>query len=170
MKKNGFTLTELLVITAIISLMSTLILANYRAGERQFSLVSSSHKLAQDLRRSQEKTMSMRKFNCPAGKLKGYGIRFQQGSESYHLNARCDIDGVFQDSSLEEVLLEPGVQIKEIKRDTVQVSAIDVFFYPPDPQTDLEGGNKVTVSLCLEEDIEITQTISINKSGLISLE
>jgi len=170
--EKAFTITELLVITAIISLMSTLILANYRAGELQFALESSSHKLAQDLRRSQEMAMSMRQFSCPSGTLKGYGIRFIKDGESYSLRARCDTGAAFQDSSLEDIPLERGIKIKELKKsaNAPPVGFLDVFFYPPDPETDLEGVARVTITLSLKSDLTNAKIISVNTSGLITLE
>jgi hypothetical protein len=171
----GFTLIELVVIAAIISLISTLLLANYRAGEKRFLLQSSSHKLPQDLRRAQEMTMSMYEFpDCPPGtKLIGYGIDFINDAESYSLKARCGDDPIapFEDEIVETISLERGVKIKESRKDgVVSPSGVNVFFYPPDPETDLEGANTVTITLCLKNDPNLTKTVMVNKVGLITLE
>lgn len=168
--EKAFTITELLIVAAIISLMSTLILVDYRAGELRFALDSSSHKLAQDLRRSQEMAMSMRQFTCPSGIHKGYGIRFVADGESYSLRARCDTGVTLQDSSIDDISLERGIKIKELMKDSTPVSSLDVFFYPPDPETDLDGADIVTITLSLKSDSTNTKIISVNKAGLITLE
>ena len=58
-EKNGagFTLAELLIVIAIILFLFPMIIANYNAGEKQFSLYRSAHNLAQDLRDTQEMAM-----------------------------------------------------------------------------------------------------------------
>lgn len=80
-KKRGFTLLEITVVVAIITLLSTIFLANYRAGERVFALQRSIHKLSQDLRRVEEMAISAQGFKesddtstFPKG---GYGIYFK---------------------------------------------------------------------------------------------
>lgn len=160
----GFTLTELLVIVAIISLMSTLMVVNYRSGERQFALQGSAHKLAQDLRRTEETAMSMRQFNCPSGTLKGYGITFEAGAESYSLIVSCGDTPPFP--VLETISLDKGVKIKALSPS----DPLDIFFYPPDPEVDFGGGNKATITLYLENEPENIKIISVNKSGLITIE
>ncbi|MCX5637115.1 MAG: prepilin-type N-terminal cleavage/methylation domain-containing protein [Planctomycetota bacterium] len=78
MKKNGFTLLEITVVVAIIALLSTIFLANYRGGDKQYALLRASHKLSQDLRTVEEMALSSRKTpmekfggTFPRG---GYGI------------------------------------------------------------------------------------------------
>lgn len=164
----GFTLTELLVIVAIISLMSTLMVVNYRSGERQFALQGSAHKLAQDLRRTEETAMSMRQFNCPSGTLKGYGITFEAGAESYSLIVSCGDTPPFP--VLETISLDKGVKIEELRRNGNLVSPLNIFFYPPDPEVDFGEGNKATITLYLENEPENKKIISVNKSGLITIE
>jgi prepilin-type N-terminal cleavage/methylation domain-containing protein len=77
-KQNGFTLLEITVVVAIIALLSTIFLANYRGGDKQYALLRASHKLAQDIRTIEEMALSSRKTpgeifggTFPRG---GYGI------------------------------------------------------------------------------------------------
>jgi len=78
MKKNGFTLLEITVVVAVIALLSTIFLANYHGGDKQYALLRASHKLSQDLRTVEEMALSSRKTpiekfggTFPKG---GYGI------------------------------------------------------------------------------------------------
>lgn len=175
MKKNGFTITELLVVVAIISLMSTLVLINFKLGERQFALEGSVHKLSQDLRVVQELSMSAKTHDCGAGwRMKGYGINLIVEADFYLLRARCEEKanpGNYSDSTIEEAIkLEKGIKIKELERNGNQVSALSIFFYPPEPEIDFGGANKALVTLCLKTDINNFKSVSVNKIGLIAIE
>jgi len=77
-KDKGFTLLEITVVVAVIALLSTIFLVNYRGGDKQYALLRASHKLAQDLRTVEEMALSSRKTplekfggTFPKG---GYGI------------------------------------------------------------------------------------------------
>ena len=178
MKKDGFTLTELLVITAIVSLMSTLILANYRAGERQFSLVSSSHKLAQDLRRIEELSMSLKEFQgCTDPVPSGYGIYLKNGTadekKHYILFADCkpgnqDYDPA-SDGLVEEISFDGEVEIYSLSPMAPSPDLdLVITFTPPDPTITISP-DAILASITLTNQ-DKTTTISVNKSGLISLE
>ena len=92
--KKGFTLIELLVITTIIAFMSALVIPNLRFGEGQFAVQNSAHKLAQDLRKVAEMSMSSSEFNgiIPQG---GYGIYFEKSANFYTLFADCSGDSEY---------------------------------------------------------------------------
>lgn len=170
--KKGFTLIELLVVTAIISLMSTLMLANYRAGERQFAFQSSVHKLAQDLRRTQEMAMSAQEFG--GGVPAGYGIYLHKGDTYYLLYADTNPGGGNEkydggDATVETIYLEKRVYIKDLSTP----ASMSINFKPPDPKTKISGdGSEDTgiITLSLETDPTPTTTIKINKAGLITVE
>ncbi|MBI4101526.1 MAG: hypothetical protein HY443_01000 [Candidatus Nealsonbacteria bacterium] len=167
---KGFTLIEALVVALIILTMTALILPNFRLGERQFALQRSAGKLAQDLRRAQGLAMSAAAFSCPGSqKLKGYGILFESADPNntfYKLVAKC-ADGTDTAVEKERIPLEKKIRIKELRKDDSVVPSLSVFFYPPDPQTDLEGAIGVTVVLASSEG---ETAVRINKTGLINVE
>lgn len=167
--KNGFTLIESLVVSGIIVMMLVLALPDFRAGQGQFALRRSAGKLAQDLRKTQELSMSAAQFSCPVPKkMAGYGIYFQSAAPnnvSYSLQAKC-VDGSDSFIEKEKIVLEKDVKIKELRKDGAPVSSLNVFFYPPDPKVDLAGANEVEIILFLEKDI----VVKINKAGLINVE
>jgi len=105
MRKNGFTLLEITVVVAVIALLSTIFLANYRGGDKQYALLRASHKLSQDLRTVEEMALSSRKTpiekfggTFPKG---GYGIYVttdptsdcQSYSQGYCIILFADCDG-----------------------------------------------------------------------------
>ena len=167
---KAFTLTELLVVTGIILVLSAIILPNYRVGERSFALQRSAHKLAQDLRVAQELSMSAKAFDCVAGwKMKGYGINLTTGNDYYFLKARCEsttTPGSYDDRQVgEQIKLEKGVKIK-----TLTQNSLKIFFYPPEPEVDLGGLNTAEITICLKTDEAKIKKIIINKTGLINVE
>ena len=89
-KNNGFTLVEILVVIVIIMILTLVALPYFLQAGKQFALSRSAHKLAQDIRRAQEMSMSAKEFGggVPPG---GYGIYFPNDSHNYILFA--DLDG-----------------------------------------------------------------------------
>jgi len=178
-KKNaGFTLTELLVVAAIISLMSTLMLVNYRSGERHFALQGSAHKLAQDLRRTEELSMSLKEFQgCFDPVPAGYGIYLKNGTPNekkrYILFADCkpgnqDYDPG-SDGIVEEISLERGVEISNLSPMAPDPKfSLVIVFTPPDPTVTINP-TAPSASITLSNNDQI-KTISVNKSGLITIE
>jgi len=168
---TGFTLIELLVVISIIIILSAIILPNYRVGESQFALQRSAHKLALDLRRAEELSMSAKTHDCStigAGWImKGYGINLTVGADYYLLKARCEEianPGHYDDETVgDKIYLETGVKIST-------VNSLNLFFYPPEPVVDLGGVDAVVIILSLKTDITKTKTIKVNKVGLINVE
>jgi prepilin-type N-terminal cleavage/methylation domain-containing protein len=157
---KGFTLIELLIVISIISIMSILVLPNLRTGGKQFSLVISAYKLAQDFRKAQEMAMSSAEFNgaIPSG---GYGIDVVDGAGFYTLFADLDNDRYYDPSERvgENISLDGG---------TVFQTSATITFTPPDPT--IYG---VPASIVLNNPLVSglsAKTVKINKAGLISIE
>jgi prepilin-type N-terminal cleavage/methylation domain-containing protein len=139
MKKNGFTLVELLVVAGITGFITTFIIINF--NRNKVDLNSELNILISKIRLAQTKTVTSTRFNnsirC------GYGIRYID-NKSYRLyvgeNAsvlNCasqnkdynpvanDLD---RDISLEIVkFTDPRIEFKTIFR--------AIYFEPPDPKT-----------------------------------
>ena len=178
--KKGFTLIELLVIIAITALMSALVIPNLRFGAEQFAVQNSAHKLAQDLRRVVEMSMSSSEFNgiIPQG---GYGIYFEINANFYTLFADCSNDrqydsfgtqcnGVSEKIS-EQSFLNEKIIISElfygISRDV-----LNIVFVPPDPTIYIEPGDGSMAKIFITDpSIQVSEKIiTVNKAGLISIE
>ncbi len=191
MRKNnsmGFTLAELLIVITIILLLFPMVISNYNAGEKQFSLYRSAHNLAQDLRDTQEMAMTGQLTplsfdqSFPKG---GYGLYFEDYKNSYILFADCDGDGEYDQEGiattcsnatstpgdsfpekLQDLSLESGVLISNI---TPQ-SPLVITFLPPTPLITINPqpfDNQAVISLTFSEN---TKTVSINTVGLIDVD
>lgn len=179
--QKGFTLIELLVVTGIIILLSALIFPNYRAGGQQLALQRSAHKLAQDIRRAQEMSMSAKE--CPIDKCGGppaiipprYGIEFRRDRDHYILFADINDNGTYQpppgpDREIERIYFERRVRIQRLFTPASQTT-VWVAFKPPDPLTTIRDlGERSILRIQLINVNNQTKIISLNRAGLIYVE
>jgi len=170
--QRGFTLAELLVVIAIIGVISIIAFANYRAGEKQFSLQRSGYKLIQDIRRAQNMAMAARAIGDQVPT--GYGIYLISGSPTqYILFADNDGDGLYdeiEDTAMETLSLEAGITIDTLS----PVDPLIIAFKPPDPTVSFSDN----VEIIEDDEVFITfnyqggsgKTVSVNKVGLIEIQ
>jgi len=166
--QRGFTLAELLVVIAIIGVISIIAFANYRAGEKQFSLQRSGYKLIQDTRRAQNMAMAARAIGGQVPT--GYGVYFTSGSPTqYILFADNDGNGLrgAGDADIETLYLEAGVTITAL----APASPLTIVFYPPDPSVLISGNpSNNSASITLNYSGGVAKTVSVNKVGLIEIQ
>jgi len=191
---KGFTLVELLVCAAIISVIAGGVLVGFRVGNRNWALARSAQNVSQDIRRASNMALSSPTYTCPgSGKVYGYGVCFASGGPgagycandsaasktTYILFADCngdnDYDGTSVDVKIEAVSVESGIQVKELS----PITSFSVVFVPPDPTTkfcpDCTIGcssppTSGTVTLSFISNPNTTKTISINNKGNIDVQ
>jgi prepilin-type N-terminal cleavage/methylation domain-containing protein len=167
MKNKGFTLVELLVTVSIISLLSVVVFANYRLGEKRFALERSAHKLAQDIRRAQNMSMTTQEFQgaVPGG----YGIYFNiTNPTQYFLFADLNGNKIYDSNEKVQTLeFEKRVSIIILSPS----SPLNIFFFPPDPAVLISGNPAInSASITLNFEGGSGKTIKVNKVGLIEIE
>ena len=176
---KGFTLIELVVVTGIIVLLTALILPNYRAGDQQLSLQRATHKLAQDLRRTQEMAMSAQFSVATGGEVPrgGYGIYFQEpaGPKEYLLFGDADNDHQYGsgDYSVENIEIKEGIIISAIETDKGSESNLFIAFTLVDSEvyfSPVEDASWAKIVLANEQNLSETKTVYVNKAGLIAVE
>jgi prepilin-type N-terminal cleavage/methylation domain-containing protein len=169
---TGFTLIELLVVIFIISLLTSVSFLYYRSGEKNFLLLRSAFKFAQDIRRTEEMAISIRE--CCGGIIPpAYGIYLKAGDEYYLLYADTNPAGGNEkyndgDTQIEKIYFEKGVYIK-----SVSPSPLSINFKPPDPKVRIGNGveqNEVSIIIALKDDPTKTKVVKVNKFGLIYVE
>jgi len=167
---KGFTLLELTVVIAIIILLSGIVLSNYRVGEKEYTLLRSAQKLAQDLRRAEELALSAKAYpGAPSSFKGGFGVNFQINSISYTLFADLNDNKVFDPGEDLEILnLE-----KKVKISGLSASPLNIVFLPPDPQVCISGNcpaiSEAQITLSLETNPAKTKIIKVNQIGLITI-
>jgi len=179
MKKNGFTIMELLVVISIIAILSGIVLIDYRSSQQALALQRATNKLAQDIRRVQEMAMSAREFQGTVPD--GYGAFLDIGwnTKKYRLYADTNGDNEFfnpPDDIVETIDLENGIIIKEICLSSVcTYFSVSINFKPPDPAVNIKfdtgpSGPEAIITLALETDLSKTKTISVNAVGRIEID
>ena len=170
---GGFTMVELLVAMFIIVTMSAILLPNYRAFQRQFSLLQAAHILAQDLRTAQEMATSAKEL--ASGEVPpGYGIYLAIATdEQYILYADTIPAGGDQgyDPGEEVATISLGglIKIKTIEKDSLPPSAfVSINFKGPDPVTRITGdADTIIITIALKDEPSKEQKIFVNTFGLI---
>ena len=166
---KGFSLIEVIVTLSLITILTLVVLANYRGGEKRYILQSANQQLISDIRKAQNIALS------PGPQFTaGVGIHFDLNkSNSYFFfldkNKNQKYDGP-EERWGEETSFPPKIQMKTILPLT-DGRTMDIFFLPPDPTTYINGffdiNNSTTISLEMK-DIDIpTRTITIKSNGLI---
>lgn len=145
MNKKGFTLIEVLVVTAIIVIISAFMAVNFRKGEEGRKLQRTAQQIAQDIRKAQNLALSSTEYAAEVP-VEGYGARFRtQDINSYTLfadtlnDSSCGYPG---SGTISNPSLEQGIEIDSLYTYTtapgigmVSRTVIHACFIPPDPQT-----------------------------------
>lgn len=169
LKFQGFTLIEFLVVIVIIVIMTTLILANYRSSQREYSLEGAGQELITHLRRAQNMavTGTIYQGEVPAG---GYGLYFDTSSpDSYILFADGDENYTYQlGEEIETIALPSNIEIDSLATDLGSESYLNIVFVPPDPETKINDGpaNEAIISLA-EQTTGQSKNIVVNSVGMI---
>lgn len=149
-RQIGFTLIEVLVVTAIVGLLSVVMLANYRSGQGEIASARSIQAVAQALRAAENKAFSSDCFAPPCR----FGAHFDLSLTKVSL---------FDDGKItKNNRFDPGEDIetidlaKEVSFVSLSVSypcggtwCLDILFEPPDPTIFFEpsGASSVTITL-----------------------
>ncbi len=176
-KTKGITLIEMLVVISVVMILSAVIFANYRTGEKQFAFQRTASKLAQDFRVVQG--MAGQEWEeCKIGENYhedykfGYGLFFDEiNPKEYIIFADCrgnreydpDIDKIVQ-----RIELERGVAIESF---SPKISnRMNVVSVPPKPSiyinTEKTGQAEVTLKI---EGTDQSKKIIVNTIGRVEI-
>jgi type II secretory pathway pseudopilin PulG len=184
MNNKGFTIIAMVVVISVISILSVFLFANYQGGEGEFALQRSAHKLAQDIRDAQERSVASQSFK--GAYQGGYGISLTEGAETYSLFVDCNEDGIYNGAALncqdcssgscgafsetelvETLSMEDGVTVLSLVPDTAGILA--VVFLPPDPSVTFSpAASEATISI-QGPGTESVESIELNSAGLITV-
>ena len=168
--ERSFTLLELVVVMAVISIMSAIVFAGAGNRRNKLALQRSAHKLSQDIRVVEGMGMSSKEFrgSVPAG---GYGIHFDisKADHSYILFADKNANHKYDSGEkLETIKLEKGIKIYHLSPG----SPLDITFVAPNPIVNIIGGgvaaNKANIMVSIENNSNgRSRSVYVNKAGLI---
>ena len=174
MKKNGFTLIELIVSVSIIALVTGIFLANYSSANRRTDLTMTAQKMVADIRLAQNYALGLARYgnsNVPAG---GWGIHIDllnYGSNKYVVFADDNANYVYD---ADEANAAFGAQVTSLPNNII-ISSLnvgtkaDITFLPPDPITTITGSvtTHQQVDIVLKDvKTNSIKTIRVNYLGL----
>ena len=185
--KKGFTLVELLVAIAIMVIISGIILANYRTGQKQQTLKAEAQKLTSTLRQAQNMAMAQAEDPKNPGQVPpyGYGVYAQTDatlkSQTYFLLSNYGTDDLIDDATISARQIElVDLSSKNINITWPKLNSAFIFRPPQAVPIKLWMGastsrgniNSGTCTIILSSP-NLTQTFSVKvnlSTGQISLE
>lgn len=168
--KKGFTLIELVVTLGIISILSVVIFANYRLGEKKYILESETQKLISNLRKGQNMALAP---TVNSEFKSGIGIHFETGENNdkyfFFLDKSDNKKPDGGDEIIETINLPANLYIKSL---LPTGDNVDIFFEPPDPTIYInnETGVSKEAVIILEYkngDNVFNKSVKIKATGLI---
>ena len=165
MNKNGFTLLELVVVMAIISIMSAVVISGYGNQRDSKALFLGKSQVINDIGIIRGETYNKG----------GYGIRFTKDSDKYMIFADLDNDGIYDGAGedYEEIKLPRNIKVSDLEKDKDGVitnpASVDVAFQSPYGKALIDGEEKTDGDNFINLEIEITngsntKTIKVSSS------
>lgn len=136
--KKGFTIIEMVIVMAVIAVITTVVLVEYRSGAKVNRLQLAAQQVATDLKEAQNLSLSSQKSNgdIPPG---GYGVSFypyEPNNRSYILFADEDANKEYDTGEeVRTVNLPEGIEISS----TQGAAPLDVVFLPPNSDVFFSG-------------------------------
>jgi len=130
-KKQGFTIIELIIAIAIVALITGIVLANYRVGQRQQTIRAEAQKLVSALRNAQNMALAGKTYLYPdPGQTEekipeyGYGVYVDDTNNKYILFANyCEPD--YKDFASMSCI-EPHIVDQDIDTTDLTLKKIDI--------------------------------------------
>lgn len=170
----GYTLVELLMVVAIISIMSAVSFSGYGTSRKSAVLRQEAQKMVLDLRRAQNMAMNVSQLSSSEIPSGGYGIRFDLSSpDTYLIYADTDNSGTYGGagetfavrtlgSSVVISGISIGINLGSLNPD----SPADVNFIPPDPKIKINTNDNYFAKITLRYGGAGGQTKDITVNGI----
>ena len=183
---RAFTLVELVVVLAIFTLISSVVLANHSRFNGSVLLGSLAYDIALSIREAQVYGLSVKQFSTGQFQI-GYGIHFASNNlNSYALFADTNANKRY-DSSTDRILkvytLGYSHHIKnfcgfnsggssECSDSSSPIANLDLVFFRPNPDANISSDNPGFYSqgkITVESDSGVERTITVASTGQVSV-
>ncbi|HOZ56502.1 MAG: putative major pilin subunit [Parcubacteria group bacterium ADurb.Bin316] len=191
-KNKGFTLVELLIGIAVITVLSSISLASFISYKRQGTVKSAAQKLTSDFRRAQGFALGLKSFDTASGQVVpkgGWGVymRLQPPAENKNYIIFADYNGVggvpdklYDISEKYFTHVIEGARINTITLErsnhtTVNRNWVNITFEPPVPTVNICANNTsdcdyISAEIKLISDTDnTTSSVFVNNIGLIEV-
>ena len=185
--KRGFTLIEMLVVTAIMILISGLLLASNSRFGGTVQLESLAYDIGLSIRQAQVYGISVRQFS-PGVYTAGYGMHFEMSSPTSYVlfGDAVSANGLYDTGELvTSTLISSGYSIKQLcvtktgNAEDCTVTKVDLLFKRPEPHafisanslscTLLAGPCQESARIVVQSPRNDTMSIIVAVSGQISV-
>lgn len=180
MNSEGFSLIELLIVSAIIATFSVALILNFRASPKtRVARNQVAAVIMSDIRRAQAMASSGSRFG--GNIVCGYGVRYVS-NVSYSIYAKAvPVSGPCSSLSTRNYLSgDLAIETKTLTNINMEIRSAfsDVFFEPPDPKTYINnnpslGGPSITISIQLKGQQNCAQQsctqITVYPSGSVDV-
>lgn len=172
----GFTLFEVLVSTAVIILISTLLIANLNKGEKQYQVQLVAQEIVQNIRRVQD--MALTSFNPQGENVPDYyGIYFDKNeTNSYIIFGDKNGNNTYQSSDIEIeiVSIDSSVEIDSLSSGNKD---LNITFLVPDGFVYIKPADAESATITIKMvNVDCLQTpkscrnIVVSKTGQVNAE
>lgn len=174
LKQNGFSLIEMLVSIFILTIITTLSITNYRAGEKKNLLNLESNVLLSNIRKMQNMVLNGSKFEGKEMPFGGYGIHFENNGYT-----------IFSDDNSNKIY-DAGEAVSAVVLQKISLAVSgnnkNLIFLPPNTQVcvnadscavcdcNLKNGGQYSIILTYDETGD-AKTVTLNQiSGRAEIE
>jgi len=176
-KKEGFSLVEIIVVMAIMSVILAVSMANYRGGDDLAKVKMEAHKMVSEIRKTQIKALGSVEYNSdtPEG---GWGIyiNLNENNDRFRIFANSNYnDGANLEYDVGEGNKADGGEVVYLGNDVKIASTsvgniLNITFVPPDPTVYIYDGSSTTTSVKISLKYgDIIKDVSVNYFGLIDV-
>lgn len=165
--KKGFTIIELLIVIAIVSVLSGIMVVNFRKGEAGTKLQRSAQQIIQSIREVQSMALSSAEYGGVVYNYYGVYFNKQSMSTSYYIFASSN--QVYNPGEeIKTVDLESGIVIDSISTG----NQVNITFLPPHAFVEFNPStNEATITIKKEDGTcpQDCRYIKINDKGWMSI-
>lgn len=170
----GYTLVELLVVAAIISVMSVMSFAGYGISQKNVILRQEAQKLVLDLRRAQNMAMNVSQLSSSEIPSGGYGVHFDiLSSGAYIIYADTDNGATYSGAgeifiarTLSSSVIISGISTGINLGSLGPASPVDINFVPPDPKVKINTNDNYFAKITLRYAAAGGPTKDITVNGI----
>lgn len=168
----------MLLVVAITAIMAGVLVPQYTKEQRKKSLTYGRTQIVNDLRYTQDITLSGMSFPGTTTTSKGgYGLYFRQNANSYYIYGDLDksgdytvsAEGTANDERIETVEFPGGVKVKDISVDAATGrSSVSYICVPPYGKGKINGADTSKTKITLiGTNVSTEISVTINASGYI---
>lgn len=172
--KDGFTLIELLVVVFIIGLVSTILIANIRKGEKQYQVQLATQEISQNIRRAQDMALTSFKHKPDEPSPYNFGVYFEKQSPNSYIIFADENPNSYKyngGEGMETITLGSNIEIASLSSEP----KLHITFSLPDGFTHIEPNAdsanitiKRTGSDCVQSPQDC-KTIEVLSTGQINV-